>query len=190
MVFSVLFDIEEDIKEEIIKQVIDKTTVNSKYLEITKAYQRAYLQLSTNKQYNFFKHRKTVTRYIDFKLISTVSHSKPYYKFTDGKYILISSRKCPICGKTIPEEEIEDHIKLELNKQNKVIVILDSSLKKDNTRFEYDSCTVKEIKKDIYDKIGVSVSKLEVLRAEEVLGNNTILQNETVIVKQKRRSNK
>lgn len=192
MVFTVLFDVDEKIKDEIINRIVNNEPCESlkEYSEMVSMYKRAYLQLTTENFYDFFKHRKKIDKFVDFNLKSTVSHSKPYYKIQDGKYIVSSSRKCPICSKTIPEDNIEEHIKSDLEQQNKVIVILDSSIRKDNTRLEYESCTVKDIKKDIYDKIGVSVSKLEVYRNADVLGNSVILKNETVIVKQKRRSNK
>lgn len=189
MAFSVLFDIDENIKDEIIKRIVNNESFEE-YPEVVSTYRRAYLQLKNENFYDFFKHRKKIDKFVDFHLKGTVSHTKPYYKMQDGKYIVSSSRKCPICSKTIPEEDLENHIKSDLEQQNKVIVILDSSIRKDNTRLEYESCTVKDIKKDIYDKIGVSVSKLEVCRNTEVLGNKVILKNETVIVKQKRRSNK
>jgi hypothetical protein len=192
MVFSVLSDLDEDTKDEILQKIINNESLDSysEYSELIESYRRALVQLSTKNQYDFFKHRKKIDNYIEFSLVDTVSHSKSYYIYKEGKYILDYSRKCPICGKAISEENLEEHIKSDLEKQNKVIVLLDSSIDRNQPRFEFESCTVREIKKNIFDKIGVSVSKLEIYKNETLLGNNEILRNETVTVKQKRRSNK
>lgn len=60
----------------------------------------------------------------------------------------------------------------------------------ENKQIIVDSMSVKEIKNIVYNKIGLSVSKQEVLRNNEVLNNQAILKGETVIIRQKRRSNK
>ncbi|WUR02481.1 ubiquitin-like superfamily protein [Vairimorpha necatrix] len=74
--------------------------------------------------------------------------------------------------------------------QEKVIIQVDCSIKQGNQKYEIEDCTVKEAKKYIYEKLGISISKQEIVKEEEVLNNGRYLKNETVIVRQKRRTNK
>lgn len=73
---------------------------------------------------------------------------------------------------------------------NKVRVLFDSSIVSKNKILEVEECTVKDLKKFIFDKMGLSVSKQEVCRNEDILNNCVYLNNETVKVRQKRRSNR
>lgn len=84
-------------------------------------------------------------------------------------------------------EEIKETV---VASSNKVLIILDCSIRQGNEVIELDECYVKDAKKLIYDKIGLSVSKQEIYKNDEILNNARYLKNETVILKQKRRTNK
>lgn len=177
MSFTVIFSDDEDIKKQIAESTFgeNKIIISKNFKQIKKNYERALIHLKNNIFYDFFKFRKRLKNYKYFKLEKELSK------------LNADITKCPLCDEFIIG--IHDHLKKDLD-DTKVIVLFDSSVTSENKQMIVEQMSVKEIKNIVYDKIGMSVSKQEVLRNNEILSNNIILKGETVVIRQKRRSNK
>jgi hypothetical protein len=142
--------------------------INNIFSEDTVIFSRNYLSIKSNYERALF-HLKNDIFYDFFK------YRKQLNNFTKFKILSTLDK--------IQEVEEEDV-------SNKVTVLFDSSIVSRGKRLEVEECTVKDLKRFIFDKIGLSVSKQEILRNEDILNNSVHLSNETVLVRQKRRTNR
>lgn len=177
MAFTVLFSDDEDTKKQIAESIFsgNKIIISKNFNKIKKNYERALFHLKNNIFYDFFKLRKRLKNYKYFKLEKELLYTKS------------EVTKCPICDEFIIG--IHEHLKKDLI-NSKVTILFDTNVTTENKHIIVDEMSVKEIKNLVYDKTGLSVSKQEVIRNNEILNNHVIVKGETVIIRQKRRSNK
>lgn len=185
----------------------DESQENKNYLIIKENYKKVKAQLELGKIHDFYRFKKKFRRNVyppskfnRFKLVSILKDCEPYYIFREGRYEKVIDRvvckTCPFCNLSIPEEEIAEHLKTELYNEkgdagtNQVTVVFDKGIRTEYDKLTLDCKDVRTLKKLIYDRTGVSTSKQDIYRGEILLKNTDCLDNETVLVRQRRREQK
>ncbi|AFN83429.1 hypothetical protein EROM_080060 [Encephalitozoon romaleae SJ-2008] len=176
------------------------------YLKVRRSYARVVCQIERGEVYDFYKyHRRfrmkshALSEFNRFKVIETLKENGPCYVFEDECYKEVSSgsgyKRCPFCNEDIGSERINDHLRTrECNletqgkEENSVTVLFDKGIKTEYENLVVNCSSVRMLKKIIYDKTGISVSKQDVYRGDTLLKNSDSLNRETVTLKQKKRS--
>jgi hypothetical protein len=204
MPLTLLFDEDDTVKKEALRSVIDDTAekADGPHCALRASYAEAYKYLQQAKVYDFLAvHRlmkspeHPLHKYNRFKPVGTLRDSRPYYGFANGKYIAANEvenlKACPFCNECFPESTLSGHMRDELeSRQKNVTVMFDKSIRTEYDRLLIECSSVRELKKIVFDRTGVSVSKQEVLRNGVPLGNGESLGQETVVLRQKKRSHK
>lgn len=173
---------------------------NAEYVSIRKSYMRAKSQFEEGVVYDFYSMRKRFRRntyplsvFNRFTVIDAPKETEPYYTFKNGSYEramdIVSYKTCPFCNVDFPENEINEHLEMELEteRKNEVTVIFDRSIRTEYENLVFSCPDVITLKRLIYDRTGISVSKQDVYRGENLLRNADTLCSETVFLKQRKR---
>ncbi|ADM11943.1 uncharacterized protein Eint_080060 [Encephalitozoon intestinalis ATCC 50506] len=178
------------------------------YIMVKRNYARVVKQIEKGEVYDFYSQRRRFKRKIHslsefnrFKVVAILKDGSRSYLFEDGRYKEIGQttryQRCPFCNENIASEEINNHLRaktcnreLESDEGGRVTVIFDKGIRTEYESLEFNCNNVRMLKKFVYDKTGISVSKQEVYRGETVLKNSDSLGRETVIIKQKKRTQK
>lgn len=180
--------------------LVEGSPGNADYLAILESYQRVKSQIERGEVYDFlhmkkkFKRRMhALSKFNRFEILGTLREEEHLYIFKEGEYERVSGeasyKTCPFCNMDVPSAELAEHLKRRCgqDKEEKVTVIFEEGIRTEYEKLVVDSMDVKALKKMIYDRTGVSISRQEVCRGEEILKNGDVLKNETVVLRQKRR---
>ncbi|AFM98712.1 hypothetical protein EHEL_080060 [Encephalitozoon hellem ATCC 50504] len=176
------------------------------YLRVRKSYLRVVSQIEKGEVYDFYKYRRrfrrrshSLSEFNRFKVVGILKESGACYVFEDGYYKEVRNsigyKRCPFCNEYIADEKINDHLKarscnseIQGEEGSHVTVIFDKGIKTEYESLVIDCSNVRMLKKIIYDRTGISVSKQDVYRGDTLLKNSDALGGETVTVKQKKRT--
>lgn len=176
------------------------------YLTMRESYSRVKSQIERGEVYDFYSIRKRfrrnvypLSRFNRFKIVDVLKDSGTSYIFRDGGYEQMSGKAsykpCPFCNIRVQEGEMDEHLRRGMcgqrtEEENKVTVVFDKGIRTEYKTLVLDCKDVRELKKIVYDRTGVSVSKQDVYRGDGLLKNSDILGGETVTLRQKRREQK
>jgi hypothetical protein len=177
--------------------------VHSMYSCIKKNYMKVMLQLEGKKLHDFLRLRRrfakknhAISEFCRFKLVATLDSSGPTYELVDGMHretIETKHSRCPFCNMSVPVNAMTMHLKEAKCGQEssategKVTVLFDKGVKTEYEQLVFDAMSVRMLKRMVYDRTGVSVSKQTMYRGDTALKNDEIVTNETIVLRQKRR---
>jgi hypothetical protein len=201
MPFTVLFGEEDTVKSRVLESVTGAAEEDAEQSHemMRRNYRRAHEFLQQKKVHDFLAEQRLLRdpghplhKYNRFRILGTLRDSRPRYEFVDGSYVAVREveglKTCPFCSECVPEDTLGEHMRAELeSRQRNITVIFDKSIRTEHERLVLECSTVKELKRIVFDRTGVSVSKQDVFRGEVLLGNNESLGHETVVLRQKKR---
>lgn len=194
------------ISEEELTFLPNDSETQKDYLKVRRSYARVVCQIEKGEVYDFYKyHRRlkvkshALSEFNRFKVIETLKEDGPCYVFEGECYKEISNstgyKRCPFCNEDIGNEKINDHLRTRAcnletqgKEENNVTVVFDKGIQTEYENLVVNCSSVRMLKKIIYDKTGISVSKQDVYRGDTLLKNSDSLNRETVTLKQKKRT--